>query len=111
MGDPEVLRRAGIPEVVADVQYEDHHLLLYTYRSSLDPHEIIDGIMTGALNPAELIQSNHKSLGWNAQDVTCKFRPSEKDVASLGPAFQEVWDEEFRDNPNRPLMVMALVNW
>lgn len=116
VGDPEVLRRAGIPRVVADVpgvghEYEDHHLLLYTYKSSLNPDETIDGILTGALNPIELIQNNHKILGWNAQDVTCKLRPSNKDVASLGPAFQEVWNEGFRDNPNRPLMVMSIVSW
>ncbi|KAI1124326.1 alcohol oxidase [Nemania abortiva] len=115
VGDPEVLQRAGISQVVADVpgvgrEYEDHHLLLYPYKSSLNPDETIDGILTGALDPVDLIQNHHKILGWNAQDVTSKLRPTSEDVASLGPAFQEVWNEEFRDNPNKPLAIMALVN-
>lgn len=116
VGNPEILRRAGIAEVVADVpgvgrEYDDHHMLLYPYKSSLNPDETIDGILTGNLNPAELIQNNDKILGWNAQDVTCKLRPTDKDVASLGPVFQEVWDEEFKDSPNKPLMMMALISW
>ncbi|KAI1389497.1 alcohol oxidase [Hypoxylon trugodes] len=115
IGKPNIIRRAGIAEVVADVpgvghQYDDHHLLLYPYKSNLNPDETIDGILNGSLNPTELIQNDAKILGWNAQDVTCKLRPTDKDVESLGPVFKEVWNEEFKDSPNKPLMMMALVN-
>ncbi|KAI1210745.1 alcohol oxidase [Annulohypoxylon truncatum] len=114
VGDPDVLGRAGIP-IVADIpgvghEYEDHHLIVYPYKSSLAPEETMDGILTGALNAEELVKTNDRILGWNAQDVTCKLRPTDEDVASLGPVFQEVWNKEFRDNPNRPLMMMSLVN-
>ncbi|KAI2466130.1 alcohol oxidase [Annulohypoxylon bovei var. microspora] len=114
VGDPEVLGRAGV-SVVANVpsvghEYEDHHLIVYPYKSSLAPEETMDGILTGALNAEELIKANHPILGWNAQDVTCKLRPSDEDIASLGPTFQEVWNKEFRDNLNRPLMMMSLAS-
>ncbi|KAI1412251.1 alcohol oxidase [Hypoxylon sp. FL1857] len=115
IGNYDIIRRAGIEKVVADVpgvghEYDDHHLLVYPYKSSLNPDETMDGILSGNLNPAELIQNNDKILGWNAQDVTCKLRPTDKDVASLGPAFKEVWDEEFGSSPNKPLMMMSLIN-
>jgi alcohol oxidase len=115
VGNPDVLRRAGVSEIVADVpgvghEYNDHHLLLYSYKSGLNPDETLDGILTGKLNPVELIQNNDKILGWNAQDVTCKLRPIDADIASLGPAFQQAWDEEFKNSPNKPLMMVALVN-
>ncbi|KAI0398755.1 alcohol oxidase [Xylaria palmicola] len=115
IGDPEALRRVGISDLIADVpgvgyEYEDHNLILYSYKSSLDPHETLDSLLTGALDPGELIQKGHKFLGWNAQDATCKLRPADRDVASLGPVFQEAWDKEFRGNDNRPLMIITLVN-
>ncbi|KAI2614835.1 alcohol oxidase [Hypoxylon sp. NC1633] len=115
VGDPDIIRRAGIAQVVADVpgvgrEYDDHHMLLYPYKSSLNPDETMDAILTGKLNPVDLIQNNHKILGWNAQDVTCKLRPTEEDIAALGPVFKEAWDEEFKDHPNKPLMMMALIN-
>ncbi|KAI8628943.1 alcohol oxidase [Xylariaceae sp. FL1651] len=114
VGSPDVLHRAGISEIVADVPgvgyaYDDHHLVLASYKSSMNEDETLDGLLAGRLNPMELIQSNHKILGWNAQDVTCKLRPTEEDVASLGLEFQEAWNKEFKDKPNKPLMMMALV--
>ncbi|KAI0198308.1 alcohol oxidase [Astrocystis sublimbata] len=115
VGDANVLRRSNIPEVVADVpgvghEYDDHHLCLYSYRSSLTEDETIDAMVTGRRDPAELIQKNHAHLGWNVQDVTCKLRPTDDDVASLGSEFQEAWNKEFKDDPNKPLMMMALLN-
>ncbi|KAI1386225.1 alcohol oxidase [Hypoxylon trugodes] len=114
VGDPEVLGRAGV-SVIANVPgvgrgYEDHQLMMYAYKSSLTPEDTIDGVLFGRMGVAELIKTNHKMLGWNAQDVTCKIRPTAKDIAVLSPEFQEVWNEEFRDNPNKPLMMMSLVN-
>ncbi|KAI0148499.1 alcohol oxidase [Xylariaceae sp. FL1272] len=114
VGRLDILQRAGVTDVVAEVpgvghEYDDHHLLLYSYKSSLNEDETLDSISTGKLNLGELIQNNHKILGWNAQDVTCKLRPTDDDVAALGPVFQEAWNKEFKDNPNKPLMMMALI--
>ncbi|KAI1357250.1 alcohol oxidase [Xylaria arbuscula] len=116
VGDADILRRSKIPEIVADVpgvghEYDDHHLCVYPYKSSLNEDETLDGILTGKLNPAELIEKKHEILGWNAQDVTCKLRPTDKDVAALGPEFQEAWDGNFKDDLNKPLMMMLLVSY
>ncbi|KAK3346006.1 putative glucose dehydrogenase [Lasiosphaeria hispida] len=114
VGSPEVLSRAGVP-VVADVPgvgegYQDHELMVYAYRTSLDPSETLDALAGGRLDVGALIASNDKLLGWNAQDITSKLRPSAAAVAALGPDFQAAWDRDYRDNPNRPLMIMSPVN-
>ncbi|KAI1323679.1 alcohol oxidase [Xylariaceae sp. FL0255] len=116
VGNAKIIRSAGVSEVVADIpgvghQYDDHHLLLYSYKTSLNKEETLDGMMSGRVNPVEMIQNNDSMLGWNAQDVTCKLRPTSEDIAALGPAFQEAWNAEFECNPDKPLMMMALVNW
>lgn len=114
LGRPEILKAAGVP-LVADIpgvgrEYEDHQLLVYGYKSSLTPEETIDAVVTGRLDTGDLIKNNDKILGWNAQDVACKLRPTEAEVAALGPQFQEAWNRDFKHNPNRPLILMSFIN-
>lgn len=114
VGNPEILQRAGVP-LVAELpgvghEYEDHELLIYPYKSSLSPEETIDAVVSGRRNVEELIKNNDKILGWNIQDVTCKLRPSEADIASIGSEFQKIWKRDYETNPNKPLMLMALIN-
>jgi choline dehydrogenase-like flavoprotein len=114
LGDPAVLERAGVPLVVAlpgvGREYEDHHLNVYPYRSSLEPEETLDALVGGRLDVGALIQNKDKILGWNAMDVTCKLRPSKADIAALGPAFREAWDRDFENVPDRPLAMINPVN-
>ncbi|KAL5614160.1 hypothetical protein FOVSG1_003223 [Fusarium oxysporum f. sp. vasinfectum] len=99
LGDPKILERAsvdvkvGLPGVGRD--YQDHRLILYPYKTSLQPHETID---------------RDSVLGWNSIDISSKLRPTEADVAALGPEFQNAWDRDFKNAPNRPLMLMGLVS-
>ncbi|KAI0839680.1 alcohol oxidase-like protein [Hypoxylon sp. FL0890] len=98
IGNPEILQRAGV-DVVASLpgvgeNYSDHHLLIYPYRTSLAPDETVDGFVAGR----------------NAMDVTGKYRPDESEVDTLGPAFRESWNRDFKDNPNKPLALMSLIN-
>jgi choline dehydrogenase-like flavoprotein len=114
IGSREVLDRAGI-KPVADVpgvghQYLDHHLLVYPYNSSLNPDETIDAIVSGRVDVGEMIQKQAPILGWNAMDVTMKVRPTDADVAALGSDFQESWDRDYKNQPDRPLAVMSLIN-
>lgn len=114
VGDPEVLTRASVG-LVADVagvgrNYQDHNLVVYPYRSSLEPSETVDALYGGRLDIPKLMETNDKILGWTACDVTSKLRPSEADVAALGPAFQAAWDKDFKDTPNRPMAVFTPVN-
>jgi hypothetical protein len=43
-------------------------------------------------------------------DVNHQLRPTEADVARLGPNFRKAWDEDFKDKPNRPIALGALLN-
>ncbi|KAL9110563.1 MAG: hypothetical protein Q9227_004921 [Pyrenula ochraceoflavens] len=125
LGTPAVLERSGIGnsqllartriEPVADVpgvghNYQDHHLLLYAYKSSLKPDETADGFLSGRLSPEDLIKNNDRILGWNAMDITCRLRPTDAEVAALGSKFQAAWDEEFKPYPNKPLALMAPIS-
>jgi alcohol oxidase len=114
VGNPEILKKAGL-EVVADIpgvgdNYQDHHLLVYPYLSSLNENETIDALVAGRVDPVELIKQNASILGWNAMDITCKLRPTDSEVASLGPKFQEAWDEEYKNDLNKPLALGSLIN-
>ncbi|RYP45531.1 hypothetical protein DL768_008123 [Monosporascus sp. mg162] len=114
IGKPEILEAAGI-SLVSSVpgvghEYNDHHLLAYAYKTSLGPDETLDALVQGRVDPGELMKNNDKLLGWNAQDVTCKLRPSEAEVATLGPQFQDAWSRDFRDIPTKPLLLMSLLN-
>ncbi|OTA99470.1 putative alcohol oxidase [Hypoxylon sp. CI-4A] len=113
IGASKVLNRAGIP-VVADLpgvghDYEDHHLAMYTYKSSLTPEETLDAFNAYRLDHSELIAKNDPIMSWNGVDVQAKFRPTDTDVTSLGPEFQEAWAKEFKNTPDKPLMVMSPV--
>ncbi|KAI1378542.1 putative alcohol oxidase [Hypoxylon crocopeplum] len=114
IGEKKVLERAGVP-VVVDLPgvgngYEDHHLLTYPYLNSLTPADTIDGLLAGRMGSYEdLMKSNHKMLGWNAQEIQGKLRPTEAEVAALGPDFQKAWDEEFKDQSDKPLGVINLL--
>ncbi|KAK3365525.1 GMC oxidoreductase-domain-containing protein [Lasiosphaeria ovina] len=76
----------------------------------MGPEEMLDGLLGGRANPEELIRNQDKILGWNGQDVTRKVRPSDSEVAALGPVFQEAWDRDFKHAPNRSMMIVKLIN-
>ncbi|KAJ4350859.1 hypothetical protein N0V95_004357 [Ascochyta clinopodiicola] len=114
VGEKSILDRAGVP-VVEELpgvgkDYQDHHLLLYPYRTSLEPDQTIDGILGGRVDATELVKNNDKTLGWNAIDIASKLRPTEEEAAALGPEFKAVWDRDFKDAPNRPLILCGLVS-
>ncbi|KAL2758201.1 hypothetical protein ACRALDRAFT_1040242 [Sodiomyces alcalophilus JCM 7366] len=114
IGHPKFLTRAGIKPVSplqgVGENYLDHHLLTHPYRSSLLPNETVDAIYGGRIDLNELFQTNAPILGWNAADVTSKLRPTEEEVAALGPKFQEAWNRDYRDKPNKPLMIITSLN-
>jgi len=91
--------------------YQDHHLLLCPYKTNLEPDQTIDGILSGRVDAAELIKNNDKVLGWNAIDILSKLRPTEEEVTALGPEFRQAWDKDFKDLPNRPLMLCGVIQW
>ncbi|KAK5195214.1 hypothetical protein LTR47_002690 [Exophiala xenobiotica] len=112
VGDAEVLKRAGVP-VVEDLpgvgnDYQDHHLSLWAYRTNLTPRECINGFQDGRFNIDDAIKNTDELLGTNAMDAQGKFRPTEAEVEALGPEFKKAWDRDFKNVPDRPLMILAL---
>lgn len=115
LGDSKVLQGAGIP-VIEDLpgvgkDYQDHHLSLWAYRTNLTPRETINGYQDGRVNIDEAIKNSDELLGTNAMDAQGKFRPTEAEVEALGPEFKKAWDLDFKDAPDRPLMILALYCW
>lgn len=114
IGHADVLRAAGVKPVSllpgVGNNYQDHHLITYSYQTTLQPRETLDAIITGRMDTADLIAKNDTLLGWNAQDITCKLRPSNSDVAALGPKFKAAWDKDFKNTPDKPLVLMAPIN-
>ncbi|VUC33986.1 unnamed protein product [Clonostachys rosea] len=114
LGDPKILQRAGV-DVKVDLpgvghDYQDHHLILYPYRTALEPNETIDRVLRNPHQRQELIAAKDPVLGWNSIDISSKLRPTEADVAALGPEFKDVWERDFKNAPTRPLMLMGLVS-
>ncbi|KAK8043045.1 alcohol oxidase-like protein [Apiospora phragmitis] len=115
VGDAAILDAAQVAPLVAHIpgvgrNYQDHHLMTYTYKTALDPDETADAVIAGRVDMGELLRTNAPILGWNAQDVTCKLRPSDAEVAALGPEFQAAYERDFKHNENKPLAMMAPAN-
>ncbi|TVY78555.1 Alcohol oxidase, partial [Lachnellula suecica] len=114
VGNPEILKALSIP-VVADVQgvgenYQDHHLLLYPYKSTLDAGETLDGILSGRKDFVKALGEKDPMLGWNGIDICAKLRPTNHEIAALGPEFQKDWDRDFKPYPTRPMMLCGVVS-
>jgi alcohol oxidase len=112
LGDPNVLEAAGVPvvETLPNIgnEYQDHHLSLWAYRTNLTSKETINGFQNGRFNVEEAIRNADELLGTNGMDAQGKCRPTEAEVDALGPAFRKAWDRDFKDMPDRPLMILAL---
>jgi choline dehydrogenase-like flavoprotein len=114
VGDQRILEDAGVA-VVEDLpgvghDYQDHNLIFYPYRTDLKPHETMDAIIRDVKARDEAILNKSAILRWNTCDVSAKIRPTDAEVAALGPAFQKAWNKDFKDNSNRPLMLISLVS-
>jgi len=125
LGTPSILERSGLGAtdtlsklnipIISDLpgigeNYQDHHLMLYPYRSNLAPAESLDGILAGRLDVAKAMQEQDPILGWNGIDICSKLRPTDAEVAELGPEFKEQWDNDFKHAPQRPVVLMGFMN-
>ena len=114
IGQVDVLEKAGVASIVdlpgVGNDYQDHHLMSYAYKSTFGAEDTGDALLYGKMGTMEeLIKANHKILGWNAQELQGKFRPTEDEVDALGADFRKVWDVEFKDHPEKPLVVLNLI--
>ncbi|KAG8414392.1 hypothetical protein J3459_014779 [Metarhizium acridum] len=126
LGTPQILERSGVGSaailnkldipVVSDLpgvgeEYQDHHLIGYPYRTTLAPDQTLDGLVSGRLDFASALKEKNPILGWNGIDVAAKIRPTEDEVAELGPDFKQLWDRDFKKQTDRPLMLMGALNY
>lgn len=114
IGGSHILGKTGIP-VVSDLpgvgeNLQDHHLLLYPYKTNLGPDETIDGVLSGRVSFTEAIDKKNPMRAWNAGDVSSKLRPSQEEVDAIGGEFKQLYDRDFKDQPQRPLVLCALHN-
>lgn len=84
--------------------------MLYPYKTSAGPEQTMDRLLAGRVNVPELLANNDPLLSWNSVDVQCKLRPSDADIASLGTQFQAAWDKDFKNTPDKPLMMLSIVS-
>ena len=125
LGTPSVLERSGVGnkeilekldiEVVSNLpgvgeNYQDHHLLLYPYKTNLKPEDTIDPILDGRMDFVKANKERNPRLGWNAIDVCSKLRPTEEEVDELGNEFRNLWDRDFKHRKERPLMLMGVIS-
>lgn len=69
VGSPKILEKVGVP-VVADLpgvgeEYQDHHLMLYPYKSAAAPEHTLDALLSGRKDFAQAVAQKDPQLGWN----------------------------------------------
>jgi alcohol oxidase len=68
-------------------EYQDHHLLLYPYRTKgLNDEETLDGILSGRKDFVKALGDKDPQLGWNGIDICAKLRPSDKEIEASDSA-------------------------
>ncbi|KAG6228723.1 hypothetical protein E4U34_004040 [Claviceps purpurea] len=130
LGSPQLLERSGIgnKEILAPLDiplvahlpgvgedYQDHNMVKSSYKVDLPPSETLDAIIGGRLDYAAALLEEHPTkthpiLGWNGVDFGARLRPTEPEVAQLGPDFQQLWDRDFKYQTDRPLMLLGAVS-
>ncbi|KAI2624524.1 GMC oxidoreductase [Xylaria nigripes] len=114
IGAANVLEEAGVPLLVdlpgVGHDYQDHLTVNAVFQTSLEPHETMEELLSGELSFEKATSMGDPRLGWTAIGVAGKCRPTDEEVRALGPEFKAVWDRDFRDKPNRPLIFMIVAN-
>ncbi|KAJ7751464.1 alcohol oxidase-like protein [Mycena metata] len=117
IGRKDVLERAGIP-VVAEVpgvghDYQDHSVCLMPY--IVDPsYETMNRLWRkepATWEPAmqQWDKDGSGLFGTSGLEVAVKLRPTPDELADLGPDFLPVWNEFFRDRPDKPMIWLSMI--
>ncbi|KAK0644426.1 putative alcohol oxidase [Cercophora newfieldiana] len=114
VGNSKLLQAHGIP-AISDLpgvgeNYQDHHLLASSYKTSLPPDETLDALATGRKDVGAMIAAGDPQLGWNSIDVAGKLRPEDSEAKKLGPAFYDIWKRDWKSHPKKPLTIMNFIN-
>ena len=85
------------------------------YKSKAKPDETLDAVFSGRISFTQAIEEKKKNpstsiLGTTGIDEASKLRPSASEVAELGPDFEFLYNRDFRDQIDRPLLLIPVVN-
>ncbi|KAG9121765.1 hypothetical protein FRC07_002142 [Ceratobasidium sp. 392] len=116
IGAKDRLEKAGVPTVVdlpgVGATYEDHNLILFTFYVPSDT-ETLDPILEQ--DPAvmekqlALFTQGKGLLSSNVIDAGSKLRPTPEELKEMGPEFNQVWKGYFEPNPDKPVMLQAVI--
>ncbi|RFU78359.1 alcohol dehydrogenase [Trichoderma arundinaceum] len=114
VGSADLLKNLDIP-VVSDLsgvgeEYQDHNLIFYSYKTSLKADETLDDLHRGQIDFNEAVEKKDPIITWNAVDLAAKLRPTDEEVAQLDQEFQDHWNRDFKEQKERPLMLLAVVS-
>ncbi|KAH9920880.1 alcohol oxidase-like protein [Epithele typhae] len=112
VGQKNVLDRVGVAQVVdlpgLGEQYQDHQVIFVPYVAAPEIHTL-DGVVTG-----DKLENDKWNKEWeehgtgliahNGIDSGVKLRPTEKDLAAIGPAFRERWESYYAASPGKPVI-------
>lgn len=114
IGSSEILSKAGVPLVAENlgvgVGYDDHDMMVSSYKTSLGPEDTLDGMIFGSVTPEIMMKEKAHWLGYNGQGGHGKVRPTDEEAAAMGPEFEKAWNVEFKNKPDKPLVAMAQTN-
>ncbi|TRM68313.1 GMC oxidoreductase-domain-containing protein [Schizophyllum amplum] len=130
LGTPQILERSGVGnanilrkldlKVVSDLpgvgeQYQDHYTTLTLYRVSNESFTLDEFLRGDKETQKELFAEWESSpekarLSSNAIDAGFKIRPTEEELKTMGPEFNELWDKYFKDKPDKPVMFGSIVS-
>lgn len=111
IGDAEKLRSLDI-EVIYDLpgvgqNHQDHQLVSKAANvvEAIPDSTVSDIFRNDGESIIQLVQSN---LARNFVDTGIKLRPTEDEVRTMGPEFQQFWDDYFVNKPDKPLSYIGI---
>ncbi|KAF3941991.1 hypothetical protein ABW19_dt0210508 [Dactylella cylindrospora] len=117
IGRRDILEKFGIP-IVSELDgvgenYQDHNLVINAYTSNLPVEQSFDPILDGRRVPEEEIAAlgnpnKTQYISWNGIDICSKYRPTEKELATMSDSFKELYERDYANEPTRPLMLTAV---
>ena len=129
LSTPQILERSGIGSATllstlsiplisnlpgVGENYQDHHVVM---KPNVCRVEALDDDTSDSLmhqdqeylkRVMEIYKEGKGPLACNFIDAGIKFRPSEEEVQMMGEEFKRVWEEDFKDKPDKSLMWIGI---
>jgi len=121
IGEPAKLLPVGIPDIVAELpgvglNFQEHpYVRAGISFVDVESSDTADDLFR--LDPESLTRLQEQfakegggPLAGNFADVGMRYRPTEEEVKSMGPEWVKVWKEYFAAKPDRPLLMILVLN-